>query len=170
MHRYTSVSQTINPDPLAPAARLAVVVLARVRPSLTSSLTAAEAQAGGLLISVGVVIMLCTLLALVDPSHALWLGCLATMVGGAITVDVDRAGSGMTIYELARDSLGRIQRAALAEPLVYRLSDVLGLPTLADLSIVAAGRQPAPPPPALPACGIALTPRLSPIPVPAPAA
>ena len=73
-------------------------------------------------------------------------------------------------YELARDSLGRIQRTALAEPLVYRLSDVLGLPTLADLSIVAACQRPAPPPPALPACGIALTPRVSPTPVPAPAA
>ena len=94
MRRYPFVSKSINPDPLAPGARLAVVVLTRVRRSLTSSLTAAEARAGRVLIRVGVLIMLCVLLALFDPSLALWLGGLAAVAsGGSQSMSIAQAAA-----------------------------------------------------------------------------
>jgi hypothetical protein len=98
---------------------------------------------------------------------------MATIMAISVTIGVivaDHTRTGLSAYQLARDTLGPIQRAALARPLASRLIDLLGLPALLDLSLVAARRRPAPPRPALPACGIALTPRLSPIPVRSPAA
>lgn len=169
MQRYRKLSySTINPDSLVPAAMLAQAVLSRTRRSFTSSLSAGEAWWGTALIGVGVICMMWALVSLADPALALWLDGLAALASGVITVD--RARSGMTAQELARDVLGRIQRAALAVPLIYRLEDMLGLPALADLSLIAASRQPFPPPPDLPAGGITLTPRLAPTPIPTPAA
>ena len=172
MRRYIYVSPMINPHPLGPAAMLA----ARVRSWLPLSTGGGDdlLRYGFALAIVGMAGMawaVVLLITQVAPS----LG--ADMMVGILTISItfgfvvaDYASSGLSAYQLARDTLGPMQRAALARPLVSRLADVLGLPALRDLSNDAACRRPAPPPHSLPACGIALTPRLAPIPVPAPAA
>jgi hypothetical protein len=98
---------------------------------------------------------------------------MATIMAISVTIGfvvADHTRTGLSAYQIAHDTLGPIQRAALALPMAFRLSDLLGLPALLDRSLAAARRRTVPPRPALPACGIALTPRLSPIPVPAHAA
>jgi len=172
MHRYPFVSHTINPHPLGPAAMLA----ARVRGWLPLSIHGDDSLTrDGVVVTIVSVAGMAWALALmiIQIAPCLDTVMMATIMAISVTIGVvvaDHTRTGLSAYQLAHDTLGPIQRAALALPMASRLSDVLGLPALADLSIVAAGRRPAPPPPALPACGIALTPRLSPIPVPAPAA
>ena len=172
MHRYPFVSHTINPHPLGPAAMLA----ARVRGWLPLSIHGDDSLTrSGVAVTIVSVAGMAWALALPIDQIAPCLGTamMATIMAISVTIGVivaDHTRTGLSAYQLAHETLGPIQRAALARPLASRLSDMLGLPVLLVLSLLAACRRPALPRPALPACGIALTPRLSPIPVPAPAA
>ncbi len=172
MHRYPFVSHTINPHPLGPAAMLA----ARVRGWLPLSIHGDDGLTrDGVVVTIVSVAGMAWALALLILQIAPCLGTamMATIMAISVTfgfVVADHTRTGLSAYQLAHDTLGPIQRTALARPLASRLSDMLGLPALLDLSLLAACRMPALPPPALPACGVTLTPRLSPTPVPAPAA
>jgi len=170
MHRY--ISSTIDPHPLAPAALL----LQELRGWLPQSVGTDDGLTR-LAVVVGVVgvVAMAWALALVVAQIAPGLGDAIMAAIMAISfllavVCADRSRTGLGAYQIARDVLAPIQRAAMARPLASRVSDVLGLPAIAFLSLVAAFWQPSPPPPDLPACGITLTPRLAPTPVPAPPA
>ncbi len=170
MQRYTSV--TIDPHPLVPAALL----LQELRGWLPQSVGTDDGLTRPAVVVgvVGVVAMVWAL-ALVVAQIAPGLGdaIMAAILSISFLLAVvcaDRSRTGLGAYQIARDVLAPIQRAALVRPLASRLTDVLGLPAIAALSLVAAFWQPSPPSLDLPACGIALTPRLAPIPVRLPSA
>jgi hypothetical protein len=166
------VSVTIDPHPLAPAALL----LQELRGWLPQSVGTDDGLTRpAVVVGVVGVVAMSWALALVARQIAPGLGdaiMAAIMVISFLlaVVCADRSRTGLGAYQIARDVLAPIQRAALARPLGSRLTDVLGLPAIAVLSLVAARWEPSPPPPDLPACGIALTPRLAPIPVRFPSA
>ena len=170
MQRYALV--IIDPHPLAPAALL----LQELRGWLPQSVGTDDGLTRpAVVVGVVGVVAMAWALALVVAQIAPGLG--DAIMAAIMTISIllaavcaDRSRTGLGAYQIARDVLAPIQRAALARPLASRLTDVLGLPAIAVLSLVAAFWQPSPPPPDLPACGIALTPRLAPIPVRFPSA